>query len=172
MVGLTISPAVEAVLTKCPKPCLRETGGAAAMPYRSHASLIRSDKSSRRFTSVRAEAASPPAAAIRSATAVRRSDRRAPSTTFAPRSASRSAVASPIPLLAPVIATTLPSVPGMNFSIFVRDSEEWPHEPLWTKAVATKAFAGLRLALAPPHRARFAKERLDIRFRTDSSMTP
>ena len=39
--------------------------------------------------------------------------RRAPRTIFAPRSASRSAVASPMPLLAPVIATTLPSIPDM-----------------------------------------------------------
>ena len=48
--------------------------------------------------------------------ASRRSNPRAPSTTFAPRSASRSAVASPIPLLAPVIATTLPSIPDIKFS--------------------------------------------------------
>src|SRR6266404_7422308 len=47
---------------------------------------------------------------MRRARASRRSDPRAPSTTFAPRSASRSAVASPIPLLAPVITTTLPSI--------------------------------------------------------------
>src|SRR6187431_964499 len=43
----------------------------------------------------------------------KRSERRAPSTTFAPRSASRRAVASPIPLLAPVITTTLSSSLGM-----------------------------------------------------------
>jgi hypothetical protein len=54
------------------------------------------------------ETASPPDAAIRFATASRRSVRRAPSTIFAPPSASRSAVASPMPLLAPVMATTLP----------------------------------------------------------------
>src|SRR3981081_4015756 len=50
---------------------------------------------------------------MRAARASRRSDRRAPSTSFAPRSASSSAVASPIPLLAPVMATTLPSLPPM-----------------------------------------------------------
>jgi len=61
-------------------------------------------------------AASPPASAMRAARAARRSDPRAPRTTFAPRSASRSAVASPMPLLAPVITTTLPSVPDMKFS--------------------------------------------------------
>src|SRR5262245_44413930 len=37
-----------------------------------------------------------------------RSTRRAPSTTVAPRSASRRALASPMPLLAPVISTTFP----------------------------------------------------------------
>src|SRR6266576_6850467 len=47
---------------------------------------------------------------MRAARASRRSNPRAPSTTFAPRSASRRAVASPIPLLAPVITTTLPSI--------------------------------------------------------------
>jgi hypothetical protein len=41
---------------------------------------------------------------------------------FAPRSASRSAVASPIPLLAPVIATILPSIPDMRLSF----SRGWP----------------------------------------------
>jgi hypothetical protein len=29
-----VCPALEAVLTKCPKPCSRKTGNAAAMPYR------------------------------------------------------------------------------------------------------------------------------------------
>src|SRR6266699_1646467 len=53
---------------------------------------------------------------MRRARASRRSDPRAPSTIFVPRSASRSAVASPIPLLAPVIATTFPSVPDISFS--------------------------------------------------------
>ena len=57
-----------------------------------------------------AQAASPPACSMRAASASRRSGRRAPSTTFAPRSASSSAVASPMPLLAPVMATTLPSI--------------------------------------------------------------
>jgi hypothetical protein len=44
------------------------------------------------------------------ATAFSLSELRAPSTSRAPRSASSNAVASPIPLLAPVIATTLPSI--------------------------------------------------------------
>src|SRR6185295_10543519 len=35
---------------------------------------------------------------------------------LSPRSASRTAVASPIPLLAPVITTTLPLIPDMMFS--------------------------------------------------------
>jgi hypothetical protein len=33
---------------------------------------------------------------------------------LASREASKSAVASPMPLLAPVMATTLPSIPGMG----------------------------------------------------------
>src|SRR6476469_6828393 len=53
---------------------------------------------------------------MRVARASRRSRPRAPSTTFASRSASRSAVASPIPLLAPVITTTLSLIPDMMFS--------------------------------------------------------
>src|SRR5439155_688577 len=32
--GTVLCPVVGAVLTKCPKPCLRKTGSAAAMPYR------------------------------------------------------------------------------------------------------------------------------------------
>ena len=30
ILGIVMSPAVDAVLTKCPKPCLRKTGSAAA----------------------------------------------------------------------------------------------------------------------------------------------
>src|SRR6266850_374032 len=52
---------------------------------------------------------------MRLARASRRSNPRAPSTTFAPRSVSKSAVASPIPLLAPVITITLPSIPDITF---------------------------------------------------------
>src|SRR5580698_656268 len=51
MVGIVISPAVEAMLTKCPKPCLRKTGNAAAMPYRTPlrlTSIISSQSSTRR----------------------------------------------------------------------------------------------------------------------------
>src|SRR5437867_9274113 len=79
----------------------------SSLPYRSQASLTRSETSSRRFTSVGAYSTLPPAATMRSASDFRRPEPRAPSTSFAPRSASKSAVASPIPLLAPVIATTL-----------------------------------------------------------------
>ncbi|AUS24727.1 hypothetical protein C1A50_0536 [Paenibacillus polymyxa] len=67
--------------------------------------------SSRRLTSVLAYTTSPPASTMRAARASRRSGRRAPSTTFAPCSASKSVVASPIPLLAPVITTTLSLIP-------------------------------------------------------------
>jgi hypothetical protein len=42
------------------------------------------------------------------------SNPRAPSTTPAPRSASKSVVALPMPLLAPVITTTLASIPDMK----------------------------------------------------------
>jgi hypothetical protein len=55
---------------------------------------------------------------MRAASASRRSDRRAPRTTFAPRAASKSAVASPMPLLAPVITTTLSLIPDMKFIPF------------------------------------------------------
>src|SRR5882762_8727671 len=40
MVGTILSPAVEAVLTKCPNPCLRKTGSAAAMPYKTPLMLM------------------------------------------------------------------------------------------------------------------------------------
>src|SRR3954454_24393369 len=56
--------------------------------------------------------ARPPSSAIREARASMRSPRRAASATEAPRSAYMSAVASPIPEDAPVIATTLPSSIG------------------------------------------------------------
>src|SRR3989442_1311084 len=59
---------------------------------------------------------------MRSARNLRRSDPRAPSTTFALRSARSSAVASPIPLLAPVIAITLPSIPDITFLLV-----QFPH---------------------------------------------
>jgi hypothetical protein len=52
----------------------------------------------------------------------RRSDPRAPSTSLAPRSPSRSAVASPMPLFTPVIATILSAIRCMNLSLArVRD---------------------------------------------------
>src|SRR5215212_9904679 len=53
--------------------------------------------------------ASPPAFSIFSASATRRSCRRATSATFAPSPASATAVASPIPEEAPVMTATLPS---------------------------------------------------------------
>ncbi len=37
MVGLVISPVVEATLTKCPKPYFRKTGSAGPIPYRTFA---------------------------------------------------------------------------------------------------------------------------------------
>ena len=68
-------------------------------------------RSSRRVTSVARLTARPPRSRICCASWSRRSVRRAPSTTAAPRSASSRAVASPMPLLAPVTATTLPLMP-------------------------------------------------------------
>jgi hypothetical protein len=88
----------------------------SSLPYRSRASATRAERSSRLRTSVGAWAASPPDSTMRSTSAASLCDARAPNTTFAPRSASTSAVASPIPLLAPVIATTLPSISHIPFS--------------------------------------------------------
>src|SRR6201999_2325961 len=82
----------------------------SSRPKVSTASDTNPARSLRRLTSVTLATASPPDDDSRAATAFNRSARRAPSTSLAPRSASRSAVASPIPLLAPVIATTLPSI--------------------------------------------------------------
>jgi len=95
--------------------------------------LIRAETSSRRLTSVSAQDASPPAPAMRAARASRRSDPRAPGTTFAPRSASSSAVASPIPLLAPVIATTLPWIPD-EVCIFVSLLADLPVSAIYDTA--------------------------------------
>lgn len=50
--------------------------------------------------------AEPPSAQISDTSVSSRSVRRAPSTTYKPKRASRRAVASPMPLLAPVISTT------------------------------------------------------------------
>jgi hypothetical protein len=60
----------------------------------------------------------PPAARISAAMAAIRSARRAPRNTRWPEAASRRAVASPIPLLAPVIRTTLP-VDGVGRTVIV-----------------------------------------------------
>src|SRR4051794_3533309 len=65
---------------------------------------------SRWVTSVATARALPPRPASSSASARRRSTRRAPSTTLAPCAERSRAVASPSPLLAPVMTTALPSM--------------------------------------------------------------
>ncbi len=85
----------------------------SSRPNRSTAVSVSSRRSSRRVTSTRTPVAVPPRAVMRSTTAFSRSSRRAPRTSRAPRSARWAAVASPMPLLAPVIATTLPRIPDM-----------------------------------------------------------
>src|SRR4029079_17000653 len=80
--------------------------------------------------------------------ASRRSDPRAPSTTFAPRSASSSAVASPIPLLAPVIATILSFVPDITspFHLPLEQRLRLGSETLntWAFVKSARSFKGFR----------------------------
>ncbi|MCY1437561.1 hypothetical protein D9M71_537280 [compost metagenome] len=80
-------------------------------PCNSTAKSMKDCMSSRLVTSSASTSAVPPAERMSSARASRRSVRRAPRTTRAPLLASRRAVASPIPLLAPVITMTLCSMP-------------------------------------------------------------
>src|SRR5450755_3311296 len=91
---------------------------------------------------------------MRAASAFRRSDPRAPSTTFAPRSASSSAVASPIPLLAPVITTTLPSIPDMKSPTI--ETETSPIQSGTVPEVSPLSNRAVRVVLrrAPPRRPR------------------
>src|SRR5947209_2077467 len=78
-------------------------------------------------TSASSTSASPPAARMRAASASSRSRRRATSATCAPCAASATAVASPIPELAPVTSATVPSsVPAM--ALRCRRLEERPRE--------------------------------------------
>ena len=77
--------------------------------------------SARLVTSVENPMALPPVAEISWTTASIRFERRAPSTTVAPRSARSLAVLSPMPLLAPVMTTTLSVIFDMSilcFSLF------------------------------------------------------
>src|SRR6266446_1273873 len=80
----------------------------SSRPNRSCARLMNAATSSRLVTSSRSGSAAPPAFSSSAASVLSLSSRRAPSTTLAPCAARWRAVASPIPLLAPVIATTLP----------------------------------------------------------------
>src|SRR5712671_6304049 len=84
-------------------------------PKPSMAPWISASTSARFVTSVANPMALPPVAEISLTTASIRFERRAPSTTFAPRSARSFAVLSPMPLLAPVITTTL----SVIFDVFI-----------------------------------------------------
>src|SRR4030095_1671611 len=72
--------------------------------------LTNASTSSRFVTSSARYSAEPPSARMAETSDSSLSVRRAPRTTCAPLCASRRAVASPIPLLAPVITTTFPSM--------------------------------------------------------------
>src|SRR6266568_1762967 len=74
------------------------------------------------MTSVGTASAFPPRRMSSSASDGMRSARRAPSTTLAPSAERNRAVASPSPLLAPVITTTFPSILLLMTSIAVRES--------------------------------------------------
>src|SRR3954451_17875344 len=82
-------------------------------------------------TSVRRTASSPSESSV--ASAWRRSTRRAPRTSLAPSRARRRAVASPSPLLAPVMTTILPSIPCaivlLPFVLLVGDGLHPVHDP-------------------------------------------
>ncbi len=86
----------------------------SSRPNRSTAVSVSRWRSSRRVTSTMTPVAVPPLAVMPSTTAFSRSSLRAPSTSRAPLSARWTAVASPMPLLAPVIAMTLPRIPDMS----------------------------------------------------------
>src|SRR5258708_5569621 len=84
-------------------------------PKPSTALWMSASTSARFVTSVASPMALPPLAEISRTTASIRSERRAPSTTFAPCPARSFAVLSPMPLLAPVITTTL----SVMFDVFI-----------------------------------------------------
>jgi hypothetical protein len=76
-------------------------------PHSASAASTRARTSVRSVTSTRRLRAVPPAASIPAAMASSRSVRRAPSMTLAPWAARSRAIASPMPLDAPVTTTTL-----------------------------------------------------------------
>ncbi|MNM90476.1 hypothetical protein D3C81_1027390 [compost metagenome] len=88
-------------------------------PCNSTVKSMKDCMSSRLVTSSPITSAVPPAERISLARASRRSVRRAPKTTRAPLLASRRAVASPIPLLAPVITMTFCWMPCMFSLLFL-----------------------------------------------------
>src|SRR6185312_14051337 len=79
-------------------------------PKASRAPRTSASTSARRTTSVTPTCALPPALRISPARRSRRSLRLAPRETEAPSAAKSFAVASPMPLLAPVMTTTLPAI--------------------------------------------------------------
>jgi len=85
-------------------------------PKRCSAKSTKAWVSSRLVTSSARQAATPPRSPISATSFSSRSRRRAPSTTVAPWAASRRAVASPMPLLAPVMSTILPVMFDMGLS--------------------------------------------------------
>src|SRR6476659_9487458 len=82
----------------------------SSRPNRSRARLTNAARSERLVTSTAIASALPPVRSSSAARAFSLSSRRAPSTTAALRAARYRAAASPIPLLAPVIAITFPSI--------------------------------------------------------------
>src|SRR6266849_1206960 len=94
----------------------------SSRPNRSCARLTNAATSSRLVTSSLSGSASPPAFSSSAASVFSLSSRLAPNTTLAPCAARCRAVASPIPLLAPVIATTLPFNSDMTSLLWQLDT--------------------------------------------------
>src|SRR5579875_21693 len=90
-------------------PALALLNAASSRPYLSTAASTRSRTEPASDTSARTAAAWPPRASIRFATDSRAAASRAARTTAAPAAANASAVAAPIPLLAPATSATCPS---------------------------------------------------------------
>jgi hypothetical protein len=87
-------------------------------PNFSRANATNAFTSARLTTSRLLYSATPPRSRISAAIFCRRSVRRAPRTTLAPCSASSRAVASPMPLLAPVMRTTRPATEAVEGVMF------------------------------------------------------
>src|SRR5689334_12956628 len=108
-------------------------------PKPSTARLISASTSARFVTSVANPMALPPAAEISFTTASILSERRAPRTTLAPCCARSFAVLSPMPLLAPVMTTTLSVIFDISCS---------PHLRLWFSRLAVTPSRRIRVTLS------------------------